>query len=63
MLFNGFVICGFSKRDFCSMCGSVGNGIGLLVILFRRVSVQRVEFSLIRWLHCTGVGASVIRIA
>jgi hypothetical protein len=27
------------------------------------VNVQRVEFSLISWLHCVGVGASVISIA
>jgi hypothetical protein len=45
------------------MYGSVGSGIGLLIILFKRVNVQRVEFSLISWLHCVGIGARVIRIA
>jgi hypothetical protein len=45
------------------MCGSVGNGVGLVVIVFRRVIVHWVEFSLISWLHCVGVGASVISIA
>jgi hypothetical protein len=57
------VMCGFSKWNFISMCGSVGSGIGLLIILFRRVNVQWVVFSLISWLHYVGVGASVIRIA
>jgi hypothetical protein len=45
------------------VCGSVGSGVGLLVILFNKFNVQRVEFLLINWLHCVGVGASVIRIA
>jgi hypothetical protein len=63
MLSNGFVIHGFSKWNFCNVCGSVGSGIGLLVILFNRINVPRMEFSLISWLHCVGVGASIIRIA
>jgi hypothetical protein len=45
------------------VCGFVGSGVGLLIILFKRINVQRVKFLLISWLHCVGVGASVIRIA
>jgi hypothetical protein len=45
------------------VCGFVDSRVGLLVILFNRIDVQRVEFSLISWLHCVGVGVSVIRIA
>jgi hypothetical protein len=63
MLSSGLVIFGFSKWNFCSMYASVGSSVGLLIILFRRVNVQWVEFSLISWLHYVGVGASVIRIA
>jgi hypothetical protein len=32
----------------------------LLIILFSRINVQRVEFSLISWLHCIGVGARLL---
>jgi hypothetical protein len=35
----------------------------LLIILFSRINVHRVEFTLISWLHCVGVGARVISIA
>jgi hypothetical protein len=45
------------------VCGSVGSGVGLLVFFFNKINVQRVKFSLISWLHCVGVGASVISIA
>ena len=62
MLTNGLVISRFSEWNYCNMCGSVGSGIGLLIILFNRINVQCVEFLLISWLHCVGVGASVIRI-
>jgi hypothetical protein len=63
MLSNGLVICRFYEWNFCSVCGSVGSGVGLLISLFRRINVQRMEFSLISWLHCVGVRANVIRIA
>jgi hypothetical protein len=45
------------------VCGSVDSGVGLLVILFNRINVHWMEFYLISWLHCIGVGATVIRIA
>jgi hypothetical protein len=61
MLSSSLVIPGFSKWNFCNGCSSVGSGVVLLIILFSRVNVQRVEFLLISWLHCVGVGASVIR--
>jgi hypothetical protein len=48
---------------FCNVCGSIGSGIGLLVILFNKINVYLMEFSWISWLHCVGVGTSVIRIA
>jgi hypothetical protein len=63
MLSNGLVMFGFFEWNFCNVCGSVDIGVGLLVILFNKINVQRVEFLLINWLHCVGVGASVIRIA
>jgi hypothetical protein len=63
MLSDGLVIFGFSEWNFCNVCGFVCSGVGLLIILFNRVNVQRVEFALISWLHCIGVGASVIKIA
>jgi hypothetical protein len=63
MLSNVLVISRFSEWNLCNVCGSVDSGVGLLIILFNRVNVQWVEFSLISWLHCVGVGASVIRIA
>jgi hypothetical protein len=47
MLTNGLVIPGFFEWNFCSVCGSVGNGVGLLIILFNRINVHQVEFSLI----------------
>jgi hypothetical protein len=49
--------------EFCNGCGFVDSGVVLLIILFSRINVQQVEFLLISWLHCVGVGASVIRIA
>jgi hypothetical protein len=45
---------------FFSACGSIGSGVGLLIILFKRVFVHWVEFSLMSWLHCDGIEASVI---
>jgi hypothetical protein len=50
----------FSKWNFCRVCVSDGSVVGLL---FSRVNVHWVEFSLISWLHCVGVGANVISIA
>jgi hypothetical protein len=47
MLTSGLVIPGFSEWNFCNVCGSVGNGVGLLIILFNRINVHQVEFSLI----------------
>jgi hypothetical protein len=48
---------------FWSICGSVGSGVGLVFILFRRGFVHWVELSLISWLHWVGVGTNVIIIA
>jgi hypothetical protein len=45
------------------MCGSIDNGVGLLISLFSSVIVHWVEFSIINWLYCVSVGASVINIA
>jgi hypothetical protein len=42
------------------MCSYIGNGVVLLVYLFMRFIVHSVELSLINWLYCDGVGASVI---
>jgi hypothetical protein len=63
MLSSGLVMPGFSRWNFYSGCGSDGIGVVWLIILLSRINVQRVEFPLISWLHCVGVGASVIRIA
>jgi hypothetical protein len=63
MLSNGLAIPGFSEWNFINICGSIDIGVRLLVILFNKIDVQWVEFSLMSWLHCVGVQASVIRIA
>jgi hypothetical protein len=48
---------------FCSVCGSVGSIIGLLISLFMRIIVHWVEFCLINWLLCNGVEGNIISIA
>jgi hypothetical protein len=63
MLSSGFIICGFSKWNFCNLCGYVGRGFGLSIRFFIRFVVHWVEFSAIKLLRCVGVGASVISIA
>jgi hypothetical protein len=40
ILSSGLVMCGLSKWNFFSTCGSVGSGVGLLIILFKRVIVH-----------------------
>jgi hypothetical protein len=39
MLSNDLVIPGCSEWNFCNVCGSVGSGVGLLIILFNKVNV------------------------
>jgi hypothetical protein len=63
MLSRGLVICGFSKWNFCNLCGFVGRGFGLSIFFFIKFVVHKVDFSAVRLLHCVGVGASVINIA
>jgi hypothetical protein len=40
ILSSGLVICGLSKWNFFSACGFVGSGVGLLIILFKRVVIH-----------------------
>jgi hypothetical protein len=60
MLSRGLVICGFSEWNFSNLCWSVGKGLGLSIRFLIRFVVHWVEFSSISWLHCIGVGASII---
>jgi hypothetical protein len=40
ILSSSLVICGLSKWNFFSACDSIGSGVGLLIILFKRVVVH-----------------------
>ena len=63
MLSSGLMMCGFSKWKFISLCWSIGMGFGHSNSFLINLVVNWVEFSSISWLHCVGVGASVISIA
>jgi hypothetical protein len=59
-VYSSLVICGFSEWNFSNLCWSVGKGLGLSIRFLIRFVVHWVEFSSISWLHCIGVGASII---
>jgi hypothetical protein len=60
ILSSGLVIFGFSEWNSCNLCGSVDSGFGLSIKLLIRFDVHWVEFSIINWLLCVGMGASVL---